>query len=66
MATNFRVKTQVTAYAEGAQDAYALLITALEEGGINNLLEVIALNASKATVDRMDAYYANINKKFDR
>lgn len=39
-------------------DAYDLLVTMLEEGGIDNLLCGIEYNAEQAVVDRMDAYYA--------
>lgn len=58
MDINFSVKTQANAYAEGAKDAYDLLVTMLEEGGINNLLDGISYNARPETVARMDAYYA--------
>jgi len=58
---NFSVKTQAAAYREGAMDAYDLLVTMLEEGGINNLLEGIELNARPETVARMNAYYAARN-----
>lgn len=58
MSTNFSVKTQAAAYTDGAMDAYALLVTMLEEGGINNLLEGIANNARREDVARMDAFYA--------
>jgi len=58
MATNFSVRTQANAYSEGAMDAYALLVTMLEEGGINNLLDGIELNARREDVARMDAHYA--------
>lgn len=58
MATNFKVRTQAAAYREGAQDAYALLVTMLEEGGINHLLEGIEWNADKPVRDRLNAYYA--------
>lgn len=58
MSVNFSVRTQAAAYSEGAMDAYDLLVIMLEEGGINNLLEGIALNARRETVARMDAYYA--------
>lgn len=57
MAVNFQVQTQATAYAEGAQDAYALLVTMLEEGDINNLLDGIECNAKPETVARLNAYY---------
>ena len=57
MAINFRVKTQAAAYSEGARDAYRLLVTMLEEGGINNLLAGIDSNADDDTRARMDAYY---------
>ena len=61
MATNFRVKTQAAAYSEGARDAYRLLVTMLEEGGINNLLAGIDYNADPATVARLTAYYTAKN-----
>lgn len=54
---NFRVKTQAAAYSEGTKDAYDLLVTMLEEGGINQLLEGIELNARPETVQRMNDYY---------
>lgn len=57
MAINLSVKTQAAAYSEGAKDAYDLLVTMLEEGGINNLLDGISYNARPETVARMDAYY---------
>jgi hypothetical protein len=60
--TNFRVKTQAAAYAEGARDAYDLLVTLLVEcGDINYLLEGIENNAAAETVERMNAYYAAKN-----
>lgn len=61
MAINFSVKTQAAAYAEGTKDAYALLVTMLEEGGINSLLEGIEYNARPADVARLNAYYAARN-----
>ncbi len=45
-------------YRAGALDAYDLLVTMLEERGINGLLEGIEWNARPETVARMDAYYA--------
>ena len=56
--TNFRVRTQANAYKEGAMDAYDLLVTMLEEGGINNLLDGIDGNASPEVRARLNAYYA--------
>ena len=61
MTTNFRVKTQSAAYSEGARDAYRLLVTMLEEGGINNLLDGIDCNADSDTRARMSAYYTAHN-----
>ena len=62
--TNFRVKTQAAAYAEGARDAYDLLVTILEErGDINYLLEGIEWNAHPETVARVNAYYAAKNAR---
>ena len=61
MPVNFSVQTQATAYSEGARDAYALLVTMLEEGGINNLLSGIEWNARPEDVARMAAYYSARN-----
>lgn len=58
MSTNFRVKTQAAAYAEGTQDAYKLLVTMLEEGGVDRLLEGIQWNADAETRARLNAYCA--------
>ena len=55
---NLSVRTQAIAYSEGARDAYALLVTMLEEGGINRLLEGIEWNARPEDVARMTAYYS--------
>lgn len=62
--TNFSVKTQAAAYSEGAMDAYDLLVTMLEEGGINNLLSGIEFNARAATVERLNAYYERLNAHY--
>jgi hypothetical protein len=62
---NFSVRTQARAYAEGAKDAYDLLVTCLiEAGDINGLLDAIANNARPETVARMDAYYDAKNARF--
>lgn len=55
---NFQVRTQANAYQEGFQDALALLVTALEEGGdINYLVDALEANAKEDTRDRLNAYY---------
>ena len=55
---NFRVRTQANAYSEGAMDAYDMLVTMLEEKGINGLLEGIEWNARPETVKRLNSYYS--------
>ena len=64
MSINFSVKSQAFAYSEGAKDAYALLVTILEEtGSINGMLEGIDNNARPETVARLNAYSANQNDR---
>lgn len=60
---NLNDQKQALAYQEGMRDGLALLITMLEEGGINGLLEGVAGNARPADVARLDAYYAAGNGK---
>jgi len=49
---------EARAYQEGMRDGLALLVTMLEEGGINNLLEGLVQNARPADAARVNAYYA--------
>ncbi len=55
---NLNDHKEARAYQEGMRDGLALLVTMLEEGGINNLLEGLAGNARPADVAKLNAYYA--------
>jgi len=55
---NLNNHKEARAYQEGMRDGLALLVTMLEEGGINNLLEGLVQNARPADAARVNAYYA--------
>ena len=55
---NFNVRTQAIAYQEGHRDAFALLITALEEGGtVSHLIDVLEDNARPEDRERLRRFY---------
>ncbi|AXQ52894.1 hypothetical protein SEA_NEFERTHENA_30 [Microbacterium phage Neferthena] len=55
---NLNNHKEARAYQEGMRDGLALLVTMLEEGGINNLLEGLVGNARPQDAARVNAYYA--------
>lgn len=54
---NLNDHKEARAYQEGMRDGLALLVTMLEEGGINNLLEGLTANARPQDAARVNAYY---------
>ena len=55
---NFNVRTQAVAYQEGYRDAFALLITALEEGGtVSHMIDVLEDNARPEDRERLRRFY---------
>lgn len=59
---NLNVHTQARAYQAGFQDALALLVDSLIEGGdINYLIDTLENNAHEATRDKLNAFYAARN-----
>lgn len=56
---NLNVHTEARAYQVGFQDALALLVDSLVEGGdINCLINTLKNNAHEETRDKLNVFYA--------